>query len=144
MGPNTTPAMMSRERPWKSVRFLKLPSSCNSPSLTWRRSSVACACTTKRAARSLTSWKSRTPRRAPRHHYGAENPYARNHSAIGNSVRGDDRGHVLTPNRECDLGHDAVNFDINDSADKLIASADSAELGTPFPYGDLLPWQIQI
>ena len=63
---------------------------------------------------------------------------------MGNSVSGDDRGHVLTPNRECDLGHDAVNFDINDSADKLIASADSAELGTSFPYGDLLPWQIQI
>ena len=51
---------------------------------------------------------------------------------------------MLTSNRKRYLRHYAFDLDVNDPSDKLIASANSPELGTPGRYGDFSPRYMQI
>src|SRR6267154_3935189 len=48
---------------------------------------------------------------------------------FADGVRCNHRGDLLAPDRECDLGHDAIDLYINDAADQRIARADSSKLG---------------
>src|ERR1700683_475969 len=51
---------------------------------------------------------------------------------FANRVGGDDGGDALASDGEGDLGDQAVNFDVGDAADELIAPADAAKIGAAF------------
>ncbi len=46
---------------------------------------------------------------------------------VGDGVGGDDGGDALHAERDDDLGEQAVNLDLGDAAEKLVAAADAAQ-----------------
>lgn len=63
---------------------------------------------------------------------------------FADSIRRNHGGDLLAADRQRDLGHDAVHFNVNDAPDQLIACADSSKLGATLGQGHALIGKVKV